>query len=58
MPNEVQTRSGSCPSHGTVDATREVPKSGFPYIVNAVRRAVAQRRPFRCPTCGAPVTTR
>ena len=56
MATETQTRTGICPTHGTVEATREMPKAGFPYIVNAVRRALAGKRPYRCPTCGAEVT--
>jgi hypothetical protein len=56
MATEVQTRTGVCPSHGTVEATRELPAAGFPFIVNAVRRALARKRPYRCPTCGADVT--
>jgi hypothetical protein len=56
MANEVQTRSGNCPTHGTVDATREVPGPSFPYVIYAVRRFIASRRSFRCPTCGAAVT--
>jgi len=28
---------------------------GFPFIVYAIWRAIASRRPFRCPDCGAPV---
>jgi hypothetical protein len=55
MTNEVQTQAGRCSTHGTVEATREIPKMGFPYVVYAVRRAVAQRRPFLCPECGAAV---
>ena len=55
MAKEVQTQAGQCVTHGTVEATREVPKVGFPYVVYATWRAVAQRRPFRCPECGAAV---
>ena len=55
MATEVQTQAGRCSTHGTVQATREVPKMGFPYVVYAIRRAVAQRRPFLCPECGAAV---
>ncbi len=55
MASEVQTRSGRCETHGTVEATREIPRLGFPYIVYAVRRWLAKRRPFSCPQCGAPV---
>jgi hypothetical protein len=42
-------------THGTVEATREVPKMGFPFVVYAIWRAVAQPRPFLCPECGASV---
>ena len=55
MAIQVQTKAGRCPSHGSVQATREVPEMGFPFIVYAIWRAVAQRRPFRCPTCGTAV---
>jgi hypothetical protein len=57
MPTELQTRTGSCPEHGVVQATREVPASGFPWVVSAVRRWIAKRRSYRCPTCGNPVTS-
>jgi len=55
MATEVQTQAGRCATHGTVQATREIPQMGFPYVVYAIRRAAAQRRPFRCPECGAAV---
>jgi hypothetical protein len=57
VATEVQTRSGRCPTHGEVEATRDMPRSGFPWIYNAVRRMIAGRRPFLCPNCGAPVET-
>jgi hypothetical protein len=55
MATEVQTRAGRCATHGMVEATREIPKAGFPFAVYAIWRAVARRRPFRCPECGAAV---
>jgi hypothetical protein len=55
MPAEIQTQTGRCATHGTVTATREVPKMGFPFIVYAIWRAIAQRRAFQCPECGAAV---
>jgi len=55
MAPELQTQSGTCPAHGTVDATREIPQLQFPYLVYAVLRAVAKRRPFRCPQRGTQV---
>ena len=42
MAKEAQTQAGRCSTHGTVEATREIPETGFPYVVYAIRRA---RRP-------------
>ncbi len=56
MPSETQTKSGTCPRHGSVEATRELPKPSFPFFVYAVRRYLAGKRPYRCPECGSPVT--
>ena len=56
MAQEVETQAGQCPTHGTVQALREIPKLGFPFVWFAVARALARRRPFRCPECGNPVT--
>jgi hypothetical protein len=56
MATEVETQTARCATHGTVEATREIPKMGFPFIVYAMLRARAKRRPFRCPDCGEPVT--
>jgi hypothetical protein len=56
MAKEVETRSGACPACWNVDATREIPKMGFPFIYFSVARAMARRRSFRCPECGQPVT--
>jgi hypothetical protein len=57
MATQTQTRTGACPTHGTVEATRELPTPSWPYLVYAVRRTLAARRPYRCPTCGEAVTT-
>jgi len=57
MAKETQTRTGDCPTHGEVEATRELPRVTFPPIVTSMLRAMAKRRPFRCPTCGATVQT-
>jgi hypothetical protein len=57
MATEVQVRPGRCPTHGTVEATRRVPKPQFPFLVYALRRALASRRPFLCPECGLPTTS-
>ena len=55
MATEVQTQAGRCSTHGAVDATREIPQMGFPFVVYAIRRALAQRRPYPCSECGAAV---
>jgi len=55
MSTEVQTRTAHCPTHGRVEAIRELPRIRFPFVYHALRRALAQRRPFRCPTCREPV---
>ena len=34
MATEVQTQTGQCMTHGTIQATREIPKMGFPFIVH------------------------
>jgi hypothetical protein len=57
MANEVETRHGQCSVHGEVEATWEIPKMNFPLIYFAITRAMARRRPYRCPDCGEPVTT-
>jgi hypothetical protein len=57
MAVEVETQKGQCETHGTVEATREIPKFGFPWIVSGVRRSLARRHPFTCPECGEPVET-
>ena len=53
--NQVETRTGTCPTHGSVQATRTMPRPGFPFVVYAIRRLLARRRPYRCPDCGAAV---
>jgi len=57
MASEVQTAVGDCPEHGEVEGTREIPRITFPPIINSIRRALAKRRPYRCPKCGAAVQT-
>jgi hypothetical protein len=56
MAKEVEPRPAHCATHGDVEATREIPKMGFPFLYFAITRAMARRRPFRCPDCGEPVT--
>jgi hypothetical protein len=55
IDNEIRTRQGTCPSHGPVAATKQVPKLRFPIVVTGIARAAAAIRPYRCPACGAKV---
>ena len=55
MAAEVQTQTGQCGTHGAVQATREIPKMGFPFILYAFLRSRAKRKPFTCPECGEAV---
>ena len=51
----VQTVAGRCPTHGDVQATKEVPNPGFPFIVYAFERVGSVFQPYRCPQCGEKV---
>jgi hypothetical protein len=53
--NETETTRGRCAAHGEVEATREVPRMRFPFVYYGVVRAMAKRKPFKCPTCGSEV---
>lgn len=57
MASETQTAPGHCATHGEVEATRQIPRVTFPPIITGIRRALAKRRPYRCPECGAEVDT-
>jgi hypothetical protein len=57
MAAEVQTQTGRCATHGTVEATREIPQMSFPFVVYAILRARAKKKPFLCPECGGAVET-
>jgi hypothetical protein len=56
MAKEIQTKTGTCATHGRVQATRTIPKVTFPPIFTAILRARAKRRPYKCPECGADVS--
>jgi len=56
MAERTQTRTGICPTHGRVEATRDIPGVSFPVVVYGYRRFKARGRPFHCPTCGAETT--
>ncbi len=53
---EVRVRRGRCPDHGTVEATKEVPKIRFPFFLYGTLRLLSSFRPYSCPDCGAKVS--
>ncbi len=55
MAAEIETQTGQCSTHGAVQATREIPGRGFPFIPYAILRSRARHKPFLCPECGAAV---
>jgi hypothetical protein len=54
MANDVETQTCTCPTHGVVEASREIPRLQFPFVYYGVKRWMAKRRPFLCPQCGEP----
>ena len=46
MATDTQTRTAVCPTHGTVEATRAIPRRSWPYLVYVVRRMLAAQRPL------------
>jgi hypothetical protein len=56
MATTTDKRTGTCARDGTVQAERQLPKLTFPFLITAPMRYFAERKPFRCPECGSPVT--
>jgi len=54
VATETRTHTAVCPAHGTVEATREMPKPGWPYLVYAVRRHSRRGDPTAAPLAGKP----
>jgi len=52
----TQKKFGTCPTHGQVQATREVPEMSWPFIVYGFKRLAARNKPYHCPECGGPVS--
>jgi hypothetical protein len=48
----VETIAGRCPTHGDVQATKEVPNVSFPFVAYLFRRIRSAFQPYRCPQCG------
>ncbi len=51
----TKTRAGQCATHGSVQATKEVPVFRAPGLFWAFKRVGSAFRPYRCPQCGAAV---
>jgi hypothetical protein len=54
--NETRTRTSNCPTHGQVNAEKQVPRLKFPFIITGIARGIAAARPYKCPTCGVKTT--
>jgi hypothetical protein len=50
-------RHSNCPTHGSVNAIKTVPKPHFPYVAFGVRKFFGLLQPYRCPACGAKTQT-
>jgi len=51
-PTKVKTRRGRCPTHGEVEARKEVPEFRPPGLFWAVGYVASMLAPYRCPQCG------
>jgi hypothetical protein len=51
----TKTKSGTCPTHGMVQATRAVPAFAAPGLFWLFQYLAATRRPYLCPQCGQAV---
>jgi hypothetical protein len=56
IEKETQILQGTCPTHGSVRASKEVPKLKFPFLITGPARGLASLKPYRCPSCGAKVS--
>jgi hypothetical protein len=56
MATTPETQTGTCTTHGAVQAERQLPKLTFPFLITAPMRYFARRKPFHCPECGSTVT--
>ena len=56
MASVTDPRTGTCSTHGLVEAERRPPKLTFLFILTGSTRFLVKRKPFRCPECGSPVT--
>ena len=50
---QTRTRAGQCPTHGSVQAVKEVPVFRPPGLFWAFQSLGSAFKPYRCPECGA-----
>jgi hypothetical protein len=50
-----KTKTATCETHGSVEATKDVPAFTPPGLFYVTRSLVSPFRPYRCPECGARV---
>ena len=55
MQTKQVTKSGRCPTHGTVQAVKEVPVFTPPGLFWVFRYIGSMTEPYRCPECGTQV---
>ena len=52
---KVQTAAGRCPTHGNVQASKEVPSFSWPVLVYLFQQVRNDFRPLTCQECGQKV---
>lgn len=56
MQMKELTRSGRCPTHETVQATKEMPVFTPPGLFWLFKYLGSMSQPYRCPQCGSKVS--
>ena len=56
VKTEQKTKLGRCPTHGDVQAVKEVPVFVLPGLFWGLRYLGAALRPYHCPQCGQKVS--
>jgi len=49
------TKSGTCATHGSVEAVKDVPVFKAPGLFWAIQSLATPFKSYRCPQCGQPV---
>jgi hypothetical protein len=55
QPTKQLTKTGTCPTHGSVEGVKEVPAFKAPGLFWAIASLGNPFKPYRCPQCGQPV---